>query len=107
MHTLNTSSLIDSYLDAFPEHSYFESGYRKKFNFQKFNPLDSLEIPLASVCFYYKLDGFSIYDCLDKLNWELMREGALSKINEDLGVITAVCFNNSKFLKIAYSLNHL
>ncbi|ENX20544.1 DEAD/DEAH box helicase [Acinetobacter sp. CIP 102136] len=99
LHTLNTSSLIDSYLDAFPEHSYFESGYRKKFNFQKFNPLDSLEIPLASVCFYYKLDGFSIYDCLDKLNWELMREGALSKINEDLGVITAVCFNNSKFLK--------
>ncbi|MBP2544948.1 DEAD/DEAH box helicase [Acinetobacter guillouiae] len=99
LNTLNTSSLIESYLEAFPEHSYFESGYRKKFNFQQFDPLESLEIPLASVCFYYKLDGFNIYDCLDKLNWELMREGALSKISEDLGVITAVCFNNSKFLK--------
>lgn len=99
LNTLNTSSLIESYLDAFPEHSYFESCYRKKFNFQQFNPLESLEIPLASVCFYNKLDGFSIYDCLDKLNWELMREGALSKITEELGVITAVCFSNSKFLK--------
>lgn len=99
LNTLNTSSLIESYLDAFPEHSYFESGYRKKFNFQQFNPLESLEIPLASVCFYNKIDGFNLNDCLDKLYWEFTREGALTKIHNELGVITAVCFNNSKFLK--------
>ena len=99
LNTLNTSSLIESYLDAFPEHSYFESGYRKKFNFQQFDPLESLEIPLASVCFYNKIDGFNLNDCLDKLYWEFTREGALTKIHNELGVITAVCFNNSKFLK--------
>lgn len=99
LNTLNTASLIDSYLEAFPEHSYFESGYRKKFNFQQFDPLESLEIPLASVCFYNKLDEFSLNDCIDKLYWEFTREGALSKANEELGVITSVCFNNSKFLK--------
>jgi hypothetical protein len=99
LNTLNTSNLIENYLEAFPEHSYFESGYRKKFNFKDFNPLESLEIPLASVCFYNKLDGFSLNDCLDKLYWESNREGALTKYDEELGVITAVCFNNSKFLK--------
>ncbi len=99
LNTLNTAVLIDSYLDAFPEYSYFDSGYRKKFNFNDFDPLTSLEIPLASVCFYYKLDNFSLNDCLDKLYWEFNREGALTKYDEDLGVITSVCFNNSKFLK--------
>lgn len=99
LNTLNTASLIDSYLEAFPEHSYFDSCYRKKFNFRDFNPIVSLEIPLASVCFYYKLSDFSINDCLDKLHWEFNREGALTKYNEEIGVITSVCFNNSKFLK--------
>lgn len=99
LNTLNTSNLIDKYLDAFPDRSYFESNYRKKFNFNEFNPIESLEIPLASVCFYNKLEDFNLYDCLDKLNWEFTREGALSKYNSELGIITAVCFNNSKFLK--------
>ncbi|WP_394670926.1 DEAD/DEAH box helicase [uncultured Acinetobacter sp.] len=99
LNTLNTANLIDKYLDAFPERSYFESNYRKKFNFKEFNPTESLEIPLASVCFYNKLDNFNLYDCLDKLHWDFTREGALSKYDSELGVITAVCFNNSKFLK--------
>lgn len=99
LNTLNTANLIDKYLDAFPDRSYFEFNYRKKFNFNEFNPTESLEIPLASVCFYNKLEDFNLYDCLDKLHWDFTREGALSKYDSDLGVITAVCFNNSKFLK--------
>lgn len=99
LNTLNTANLIDKYLDAFPDRSYFESNYRKKFNFNEFNPAESLEIPLASVCFYNKLEGFNLYDCLDKLHWDFTREGALSKYDSELGVVTAVCFNNSKFLK--------
>lgn len=99
LNTLNTANLIDKYLDAFPDRSYFESNYRKKFNFKEFNPTESLEIPLASVCFYNKLESFNLYDCLDKLHWDFTREGALSKYDSELGVVTAVCFNNSKFLK--------
>ncbi|MFX7152018.1 hypothetical protein ABTI32_18185, partial [Acinetobacter baumannii] len=89
----------ENYLDVFPEHSYFESCYRKKFNFKEFNPINSLEIPLASVCFYNKLADFSLNDCIDKLYWEFQREGALTKYDIESGVITSVCFNNSKFLK--------
>ncbi len=38
-------------------------------------------------------------DCIDKLYWEFQREGALTKYDIESGVITSVCFNNSKFLK--------
>ena len=99
LNTLDTALLVDNYLEVFPEHSYFDSGYRKKFNFNEFDPITSLEIPLASVCFYYKLDAFSLNDCMDKLYWEFNREGALTKPNIEIGVITSVCFNNSRFLK--------
>lgn len=99
LNTLNTALLVDNYLNVFPEHSYFDSCYRKKFNFKEFNPILSLEIPLASVCFYYKATDFSLNDCIDKLYWEFQREGALTKYDIESGVITSVCFNNSKFLK--------
>jgi hypothetical protein len=36
---------------------------------------------------------------MDKLYWEFNREGALTKPNIEIGVITSVCFNNSRFLK--------
>ncbi|MBG6017267.1 DEAD/DEAH box helicase family protein [Proteus mirabilis] len=98
LNTLNTASLLKSYLDAFPEHSYFESSYKKKFNFTEFEPAKSLVIPLASVCFINKLPNFDLADFMDKIYWEFTREGALSKYDKETGVITSVCFNNSKFL---------
>lgn len=98
LNTLNTASLLESYLDAFPEHSYFESSYKKKFNFSEFEPARSLVIPLASVCFINKLPNFDLADFIDKIYWEFTREGALSKYDKETGVITSVCFNNSKFL---------
>ncbi len=98
LNTLNTASLLESYLDAFPEHSYFECNYKKKFNFKEFEPAKSLVIPLASVCFVNKLPNFDLADFMDKIYWEYTREGALSKYDKETGVITSVCFNNSKFL---------
>jgi hypothetical protein len=44
---------------------------------------------------------------MDKLYWEFNREGALTKPNIEIGVITSVCFNNSRFLKDSLFLNHL
>lgn len=99
LNTLNTASLVEKYLEAFPDVSYFDSSYKRKFDFASFNPLKSLKIPLASVCFYYKTDGFNLTDCLDKIYWEFTREGALSKIDKEVSVITSVCFDSSKFLR--------
>lgn len=97
--TLDTAILIESYIDEFPEHSYYNSGFKKKFDFKGFNPIESLEIPLASVCFYKKNPDFNLADCLDKLYWEFNRQGALSKYDAELGVVTSIVFNNSRFLK--------
>lgn len=97
--TLDTAILIESYIDEFPEHSYYNSGFKKKFDFKGFNPIESLEIPLASVCFYNKNPNFDLADCLDKLYWEFNRQGALSKYDAELGVVTSIVFNNSRFLK--------
>lgn len=99
LNTLNTASLVEKYLEAFPDVSYFDSSYKRKFDFASFNPLKSLKIPLASVCFYYKTDEFNLTDCLDKIYWEFTREGALSKIDTEVSVITSVCFDSSKFLR--------
>lgn len=99
LNTLNTASLVEKYLEAFPDVSYFDSSYKRKFNFTSFNPTTSLKIPLASVCFYYKTDDFNLNDCLDKIYWEFTREGALSKIDKEVSVITSVCFDSSKFLR--------
>lgn len=99
IRTLDTAILIETYVDEFPEHSYYNSGFKKKFDFKGFNPVESLEIPLASVCFYKKNPEFDLADCLDKLYWEFNRQGALSKYDSEFGVVTSVTFNNSKFLK--------
>lgn len=97
--TLDTAGLIDSYINEFPEHSYYNSGFKRKFDFEEFDPIESLEIPLASVCFYKKNPEFNLADCLDKLYWEFNRQGALSKYDSELGIVTSIVFNNSKFLK--------
>ena len=97
--TLDTAVLIESYINEFPEYSYYNSGFKKKFDFEEFDPTESLEIPLASVCFYEKNREFDLADCLDKLYWEFNRQGALSKPYPELGIVTSIVFNNSRFLK--------
>lgn len=97
--TLDTTVLLESYINEFPEHSYYNAGFKKKFIFQDFDPIESLEIPLASVCFYKKNSNFNLANCLDKLSYYLNRQGALSKNDPESGVITSIVFNNSKFLR--------
>lgn len=102
LSSLDTVALIDSYLEAFPDISYFDSGYKKKFNFKNFDVSKSLNIPLASVCFIKKLPGFTIEAFLDDVSWELERTGTLAsqpKNTVGIDVLFSVSFNNSKLLK--------
>lgn len=102
--TLDTAKLIKTYIDEFPEYSYFEKGYKQKFQFDEFNPIQSLKIPLASVCFYHKQQGFALASCVDTLYWEYSRQGALTKIcteevrEENTKVMVSILFHNSKYL---------
>lgn len=103
LQTLDTAELLKKYIKEFPEYSYFETGFRKKFNFTDFDPVSSLEIPLASVCFYKKAADFVLPSFMEVLNWNNEREGALSNFKilgeETEGVNYYITFNNSKFLR--------
>ncbi|OPA93708.1 hypothetical protein BFW86_06430 [Pseudomonas fluorescens] len=100
LKSLDTSALLKSYLDSFPEISYFDSGYKKKFNIAEFDPEHSLKLPLASLCFINKEANFSLPVLVDSLYWKLVNNGELVTIQRSVGfsVITSISFNNSKFL---------
>jgi superfamily II DNA or RNA helicase len=100
--SLDTAGLIDSYLSAFPDVSYFESGYKRKFELKSFDPARSLKIPLASVCFIQKKEGFTLESMLDTVYWDFTRSGELvEKRGNQFGseLLLSISFNNSKFLK--------
>ncbi|MFT6031061.1 MAG: superfamily II DNA or RNA helicase [Oleiphilaceae bacterium] len=100
--SLDTAGLIDSYLEAFPDVSYFQSGYKRKFNLKSFDPEKSLVIPLASVCFIQKDPGFSLASMIDRMYWNFTRDGELVEHRQDhfgSEVLLSVAFSNSKFLR--------
>ncbi|GAA4084293.1 DEAD/DEAH box helicase [Zhongshania borealis] len=102
LSSLDTAGLIDSYLSAFPDVSYFESGYKKKFDLKSFDPERSLKIPLASVCFVQKKVGFTLDSMMDRVFWDFSKAGELVERRQDvLGaeLILSISFRNSKFLK--------
>lgn len=102
LSSLDTAQLIDTYLDSFPDMSYFDSGFKRKFNFSEFDPKFSLTIPLASVCFIKKSALFTIELLMDKIFWQFTKDGELVKqFHDQFGceVIASITFNNSKFLK--------
>lgn len=102
LNSLNTASLIDSYLEAFPAYSYFSSSFRKKFNLKEFDPVNSFNIPLASVCFIKKRNEFSLPAMMDEMYWEYTKEGDLVERRENCcgaEILLSVSFNNSKLLK--------
>ena len=102
LNSLDTASLIDSYLEAFPEYSYFDSSFRKKFNLKEFDPKNSLNIPLASICFVKKGSEFSLPAMIDEMYWEYTKEGDLVERREGCcgaEILLSVSFNNSKLLK--------
>ena len=100
LKSLDTSALLKSYLDSFPEISYFDAGYKRKFNISEFDPEHSLKLPLASLCFINKEANFSLPVLVDSLYWKLVASGELVTIQRSVGfsVITSISFNNSKFL---------
>jgi superfamily II DNA or RNA helicase len=102
LSSLDTAGLIDSYLSAFPDVSYFESGYKRKFDLKSFDPEQSLKIPLASVCFVQKRDGFTLESMMDAMYWFFSRKGELVDPRSNLfgaNLLLSISFNNSKFLK--------
>ncbi|TDA44923.1 DEAD/DEAH box helicase [Burkholderia pyrrocinia] len=99
--SLDTTALLRRYLDAFPDVSYFESSFRRKFDLQSFDVKKSLKIPLASVCFLRKSTGFSLAATTDRIMWDATRAGELVSVRynqHDMNVVLAVCFRNSRFL---------
>ncbi|MDQ7976111.1 DEAD/DEAH box helicase family protein [Paraburkholderia sp. SARCC-3016] len=101
LRSLDTAALLKNYLDGFPEVSYFESSFRRKFDLHSIDVKSSLKIPLVSVCFIRKSEGFSLAATTDRLMWDSDRHGELVDVRHDqygMNVILAVCFKNSRFL---------
>lgn len=100
--SLDANKLIESYLDSFPDVSYYDKGFALKFDINKFDPDRSLNIPTASVCFLTKKKGFSSGLLADNIYWKSSNNGELCKQFEtrfDIFVILSIAFNSSKFIK--------
>ncbi|UUY10477.1 DEAD/DEAH box helicase family protein [Pseudomonas sp. J452] len=100
LRSLSTSYLIEGFLNGFPQYSYFAGRFRKRLDLGEVSPLDDINIPMASVCFVQKSDGFSLPLFMDKLYWELHGAGALVKEYRDvidLSLIIYVSFKSSRF----------
>lgn len=102
INSLDANKLIELYLEAFPDSSYYGNRFLKKFDLNAFDPENSLVIPTASVCFLNTTNGFSIEVISDKLYWRCNKNGELAKkFISQLGIyiIVSIAFNRSKFLK--------
>lgn len=102
IHSLDANKLIELYLEAFPDSSYYGNRFLRKFNLNEFNPEASLNIPTASVCFFNTTEGFSVELLSDMLYWRCNNNGELSKqFNTQIGIyiIASIAFNRSRFLK--------
>lgn len=98
--SLGTSYLIESFLDGFPQYSYFGGRFRKRVDLNDISPEDDINIPLASVCFIQKNDNFSLPLLMDRIYWELHGAGALVKRFEevlDISLMVYVSFSSSRF----------
>ena len=67
--SLDSNKLIERYLDAFPDVSYYGNRFVSKFDLNTFEPERSLNIPTASICFLNQSQGFSIQLLSDHLYW--------------------------------------
>jgi len=101
LKSLDTSALIDSYLESFPEHSYFDSGFKRKFDLNSFDISRDLKLPLASICFINKNKCFSIPSFCSELILQRTFQGELIRhVSNVLGfdALVSVQFKNSKYL---------
>ena len=67
--SLDSNKLIERYLEAFPDVSYYGNRFVSKFDLNAFDPERSLNIPTASICFLNQLPGFSSQLFVDHLYW--------------------------------------
>jgi superfamily II DNA or RNA helicase len=101
LKSLDTSALIDSYLDSFPEHSYFDAGFKRKFDLNSFDLYSDLKLPLASICFINKNEFFSVPSFCSELILQRTFQGELIRhVQNVLGfdALISVQFKNSKYL---------
>ncbi|WP_318520423.1 DEAD/DEAH box helicase [Photobacterium leiognathi] len=100
--SLDASNLIELYLEAFPDVSYYGNRFLSKFDLNTFSAESSLNIPTASVCFLNTIDGFSSEFLSDMLYWRCNNSGELAKqfiTRFGIHIIVSIAFNRSKFLK--------
>lgn len=99
--SLDSNKLIERYLAAFPDVSYYGNRFVSKFDLNSFDPEVSLNIPTASICFLNQRIGFSVQLLCDHLYWRCNNAGELAKPFEtECGIrcIVSIAFNKSKFL---------
>ncbi|MEL0638499.1 DEAD/DEAH box helicase family protein [Marinomonas sp. TI.3.20] len=99
--SLDSNKLIDRYLEAFPDVSYYGNRFVSKFDLNTFEPERSLNIPTASICFLNQSLGFSIQLLSDHLYWRCNKSGELAReFSTEFGVrgVISIAFNKSRFL---------
>tara|TARA_R110001583_G_scaffold124593_1_gene275991 strand:+ start:8225 stop:11278 length:3054 start_codon:yes stop_codon:yes gene_type:complete len=99
--SLDINKLIEVYLEAFPDASYYGNRFLSKFDLNAFNPAQSLNIPTASICFLNQSVGFNLQLMSDNLYWQCNNAGELAKQFDtqwNIKVIVSIAFNKSKFL---------
>ncbi|EED40814.1 type III restriction enzyme, res subunit [Stenotrophomonas sp. SKA14] len=102
VRSLDIASLIESYLNVFPDVTYLGSTFKRKFDIQSIDVDKDVVVPMASVCFLSVESEFTIESFVDTLLWRYRREGELSRLCLSLygfHVILSVKFDNSKYLK--------
>lgn len=100
--SLDANKLIELYLDAFPEVSYYGNGFLAKFDLNSFDPDDSLIVPTASICFLKTMQGFTAELFSDMLYWRCNNGGELAKnfvSSSGIHLVISIAFNRSKFLR--------
>lgn len=99
--SLDSNKLIERYIEAFPDVSYYGNRFVSKFDLNTFEPERSLNIPTASICFLNQLQGFSIQLLSDHLYWRCNNAGELARIfSTESGIhgVISIAFNKSRFL---------
>lgn len=99
--SLDINKLIELYLEAFPDASYYGNRFLSKFDLNAFNPERSLNIPTASICFLSQSQGFNAQLMSDTLYWRCNNAGELAKQFDTqwgIKVVVSIAFNKSKFL---------
>ncbi len=100
--SLDANKLIELYLNAFPDVSYYGNRFLAKFDLNSFEPDDSLIIPTASICFLKTIPGFTAELLSDMLYWRCNNGGELAKnfvSSSGIHSVISIAFNRSKFLR--------